>query len=90
MRTDYKESAVKRKDFRHSKDDPQIPKRVGKRKGAKTHKLVVKDFSWKFGNEEPKDYVLGTYKNKQGAEQALKNQQYDLFWGQYEMQIEEI
>lgn len=70
MASDWKESSLKKRDFQHSKSDPEIPKHKKKSKGKYTHKLIAKKFKW--GQRPDEDWIIGKYKNKTGAEQALK------------------
>jgi hypothetical protein len=88
MSSDWKESGIKKRDFQHSKSDPEIPKPRKSKKVKKTHMLIIKDFSWWDGKKE--DYVFSKYTSLESAEQALHQKQNDYFWGRYIMEIREI
>ncbi len=92
MSSDWKESAIERKDFRRSKTDPQIPKKQRKTKTKKLFKVVVKDhiFDWIMTSSEPKDWVLGKYRNINSAKQALSAYKRQSFYNTFEIVIEEI
>ena len=90
MSSDWKESSLKKRDFQHSKSEPEIPKhkkKAGKRKN--THVLIAKNYKWWNGKIE--DFNLGKYENLKRAEDALK-QQSNSCWlkDKCELVIEEI
>jgi len=89
MVSEYKESAIKRSDFRRSKTDPEIPKKVRKKKKKKKYKVVIKDHVWSFSNEEPHDWAIGHYTNLIGAEQALKHYKTVSYYKKFNIVIEE-
>ncbi len=88
---DWDEERVNRKNFRRSKDQPEIAKHRGQNKKGqkKKFKLVVKNWKWSH-NVKREDYVLGKYERRVQAEQARQNQQTDYFWKECELKIEEI
>jgi len=88
--SDWKQSAIDRKDFRRSKEQPEIPKKRKSKKRKNRYRLVVKNFSFGLPSDEPSDYVLGAFVKRESAEQALQNQQQDLLWKNYKIEIEEI
>lgn len=87
--SDWKERAIKRRDFRSSKTDPEIAKPKKKKNGKHTHKLIIEEFAWL--SHRKKDYVFGKYRSKAAAEDAMKQKTNDSgFWGKYKMRVEEI
>ena len=91
MRTDYKQSAVDRKDFRHTKHAPEIVKLKGKSKKKNLYKVVIKDHIWSFMTEQKKeDWVVGKYKTLISAEMAQKSYQNTSYYNTFEIVIEEI
>jgi hypothetical protein len=88
MSSDWKESGIKKRDFQHSKSDPEIAKPRGKKKSNKPYMLVIKNFGW--FKESKKDFVFGRYATLKSAKEALKQKSVDgSFWGKYEMEIQE-
>jgi hypothetical protein len=79
MSSDWKESAIKRRDFRHSKSDPEVAKgRKKKSRGKKPWKIVC---DWKFLGRDEKGYVLGRYKTEDAAKNALQSYKNN-WWGE--------
>lgn len=78
MSSDWKESAIKRRDFRSTKSDPEVPKHRKKKAHKKPWKVVAKNFPL-FNRKE--DYVLGRYKTEQDAKNALQGYKKN-WWGE--------
>ena len=89
MSSDWKESALKRKDFRHTKSDPEIAKHKTKTKKY-NFKIVVLNHVWNFLDNKPKDLTLGKYKKRGSAEQAAKVYRQKGYLKGFEIIVKEI
>ena len=83
--SDWKESSLKRRDFRSAKEDPEIPRHKKKARGKNTYKITC---NWTFGLKTER-FTLGKYKNLEGAQQALKQYESSM-WAKYNPKIEEL
>jgi len=90
MTSEWDESRVRRKDFRRSKSDPEIPtKRKRQFKAKKNFKVVIKDHVWGF-NQEPQDWIVGKYEKLEAAQQACKSYKNKSHYSTFEIVIEEL
>ena len=88
--SDWKQSAIDRKDFRRSKTGPEVPKKVGTRKKKKPFKVVIKDHVWSWNNNrKPSDWNVGNYKKYSDAEKAVKHYKTVKWYKDFEIVIEE-
>lgn len=86
----YEDERIKRKIFRRSKEEPQIPKKKGKKKkGKKKFKLIVRKFKWWNADEEA-DWEIGSYFNLSQIQQAEQAAKHNPLYKKYDIEIEEI
>ena len=83
MKTDWKQSAIDRRDFRHTHDGPEIPKG-----GVKPSKKKKKKFKIVHVVTGKKVAFTSTYKTRKAAEQAMESLKKSPWLGLIDIQME--
>ena len=82
--SDWSERGIKRRDFRNTKGDPEVPKHRPKKKGKKPYRVLCTGFTM-FGSPD-RELTLGKYKKLEDAQNALKQFKAG-YWGKYKLRI---
>lgn len=79
MTSDWKEGAIERADFRHTKSDPEVAPHRKKKRGKKPWKILCKlSLPWRKDREET-EWVWGRYYTEKQALQAFNTKVKDPF-----------